>query len=178
MGWLRRYRNSRGFGVHSPFGYMLAREVILPDPHYKYYSEDMLRRSALALNYPWKRFQIAARFLRLGIKLRFKEVALPSSYFSLLKAPFQRALPNIRILKSADKAEANAGALFEADEDMDSILRFLSRPGNAAFCLGRTQEDADRIFEAMDCGLLICGKHNLLAINRGEMQKISYQMYV
>ena len=43
MDMLRRWRNTRGFGVHSPFGYAMARCVVRPDKKYGYYGYGLLR---------------------------------------------------------------------------------------------------------------------------------------
>ncbi len=39
-GAYRRWRHTRGFGIHSPFAYRLVKEVVSPSPGYLYYAEE------------------------------------------------------------------------------------------------------------------------------------------
>lgn len=178
MGWLRRWRNSRGFGVHSPFGYMLAKEVVLPDSRYCFYSEETLRRQNLTHKLSRDDFQIAMRMLRLILRLQPKNVSLPDRFTGFMHPALKKGTPLLRILKSPEQTKSKCVALFDSGESLNSILKFLETPGCAAYCLNRTEADAEKIFEAMECGILILGRRNLLAIHHPEMQKIAYQMYV
>ena len=40
-----RWRNSHGFGVHSPFGYQLVERVVRPCRGYAYYAYDDIDRA-------------------------------------------------------------------------------------------------------------------------------------
>ena len=62
----RRWRHSRGFGIHSPFAYRLVKEAICPDRGYLYYEELTPR-----LSHP-----LAAMTYRIGIFLAGEKYSL------------------------------------------------------------------------------------------------------
>lgn len=47
--WYKRWRHSRGYGIHSPFAYRMVREVLCPPRGYAYYAESQLRHAELRL---------------------------------------------------------------------------------------------------------------------------------
>lgn len=70
----RAWRHRKGYGVHSPYGYMLVTEILSLPKGYAYYDEALLRpkamrRLALALQrYQW-RFGGEVRYLPDGHKI-------------------------------------------------------------------------------------------------------------
>lgn len=49
--WYKRWRHSRGFGVHSPYAYRIVTEVLNPGRRYAYYLEETLPSRRLRLLY-------------------------------------------------------------------------------------------------------------------------------
>lgn len=64
----RRWRHSRGYGVHSPFAYRIVKEVVAPTSGYTYYDELMPGMSPMKrLDY---RFDIFAQSEKLALPIK------------------------------------------------------------------------------------------------------------
>ncbi len=67
-----RWRHSHGFGVHSPAGFMLVKDVVRPRRRYRYYGEDRLENARI----PKELRHLVRLSIRLYGRLRAREMFL------------------------------------------------------------------------------------------------------
>lgn len=172
---LRRWRNSRGFGVHSPFGFMLVENVFKKQRGYAYYAYNDIFRDC--------RHDGSSRDIEHGAKtlMRLACILMPSSAFLPPKTPkaFRTALananPHIRFATRAAKAaECDMIASRSTMISADALQKFLSQPGKTLLLRDIPEGWRDKLFDAMDEGLMFEGKHNIIIMSRPQMQKVRY----
>lgn len=191
MSWLKRWRNSHGFGVHSPFGFMITQNVIsLPDK-YNYYAEKSLREGAkllpLSHSLQKKAARLACVMLRLAVSSPFK-VALISEESDrqnpLLAQAFKAAGVQTRVLNRKELSQALAKIKVQNTPTMlvvdsgnplptDDLIQHLTACGNHLLFLGEPHPLAQRILQLPN-QLIFEGKDNLFAIARPHMQSLRY----
>ena len=130
--WPRRWRCSRGFGVHSPFAYSFIHDV-LREHRYGYYAyDDMHDDDAMRL---W--FRIVCRF-----QPSTMSVVAPDS--ARLVSVARKAAPGCHMVKRG------------------GVVRYIARGGDGHIAVGEgdvlvvgeiSSEALDRLFGSMPCGM-------------------------
>lgn len=178
MDMIRRWRNTRGFGVHSPFGYAIARCVVRPDKKYGYYGYGLLR-DAEGRACPRKIRKKCEMFLRLVCLLRPESIYLPPTADPLFFAMAKAADSRIHI--ATDKKDAAGCTMIAADAATfpETLLQsHLSQPGNAVVLENADETVCRNLFDSMDEGIMVRGKRNAIIIARTGMQKVDYRMNI
>lgn len=179
--WLKRWRNTHGFGVHSPFGFQFTQRVVNLGRKYAFYAEAQLREDAAQLH--GRRDSVlreAVMLLRLQAlsPVDAVRISAPASALSPLAT---QALAAAGIADIADIATPVAGRTMliatGAETSAAAAAAHLQGVGNILFILDAPR-GLDRQLLAHGNLLIISGRRNLLAIRRPQMQSLLYHMHI
>lgn len=176
---LRRWRNTRGFGVHSPFAYDLARNVIHPHRDYAYYGYKAIDRVCMKKRSasPEER-NLAMMLLRLCVAVNPRRAAVDKEMPEIFRTALTAASPAMHIRTNAINATGCDFWLTTAVDSADSeaFTQFVATPSKTLVLLNADDALCLKLFDAMHEGVMIRGKRNLLIITRPQMRKIQYLM--
>lgn len=173
-----RWRNSHGFGVHSPFGYQLVERVVRRCRGYAYYAYDDIDRACSPSEH--RIADKAKMLLRLVCFLRPVKVFLPACAHKAFLIAIKRADSKTRFIRNADKAVSDCDMIATRGDEipLEWLCSFMSLPDRTLLINDAPQKWCDTVFEAMNEGIMIRGRHNAIFISRSGMQKVSYLMYI
>ena len=175
----KRWRNSHGFGVHSPFGYQLVERVIKCRKGYAYYAYTDIDRCCRQEHYPKSITTEAKILLRLVCFLKPQSFYLPPDSGKVFQLALKKSNSNLRIVRNPAKANScDIIASHGYDIPIAILKDYISSPGKSILLKDAPESWSESLFEAMNEGIMIRGKKNTILISRPEMQKVSYQMYI
>ena len=126
----RRWRHTRGYGVHSPYAFNLVTSVVHPGDYSWYGYSDIDRTFPEVVDRKVRRE--ARMLLRLVAELRPRSVFLPSGAHPSFHAAIHAAGSSIQILrKPKQAAEADMICTHGNFIPLDIILAHISRPGRS-----------------------------------------------
>lgn len=172
---LTRWRHSRGFGVHSPFAYRIITDAIRLKDEYAYYGySEICRVCRKSRNL--KAEKDARLLLRLsailGIHSTFISKKAPEPFHAALKGAYSgmRICHNANLMKDCDlvAADANGGVTLK------SLTEFISTPVKTLMIRNCPPDWRTTLFDAMQEGLMLEGRSNIILFSRPQMQKLSY----
>lgn len=174
----RRWRHTRGYGVHSPFAFSLVELVVHPQGIGWYGYQDIDQTFYPGL--PDRRVRRQARLLlRLTVALRPKSVFLPLGIHPAYHAALAAADSHMRISRRPADAPNCRLICSQANHiSLPVLLKHMELPGNMIAISNIPADWVDQIFDAMPEGLLLEGKHNIFAINRSDMAKLRYSICI
>lgn len=176
---LKRWRNSHGFGVHSPFGYQLVERVIKCTKDYAYYAYADIDRCCRREHYHKSIASEAKMLLRLVCFLKPHSFYLPPDSEKAFYLTLKRFNSTLRIVRNPAKADScDIIATCGNNIPIDTLKDYITSPGKSILLKDAPESWSESLFEAIDEGIMIRGKKNTILISRPEMQKISYQMYI
>ncbi|MDE7402964.1 MAG: hypothetical protein K2M87_06100 [Muribaculaceae bacterium] len=173
--WYKRWRHTRGYGVHSPYAYQLVKDVIRPPRVYAYYGYEQTDNLARC----GREIREARMLLRLVNSLRPVVVSLPEDTSECFIAAIRCAVPGAKLVH--DSANADCADMLLLSGDMlagQSIAELLAVPGRSLAVSNVSIELRRQIFDALPEGVLFYGKRNLIAVNRPYMQKIAISVRI
>lgn len=156
--WYKRWRHSRGYGVHSPSAYRLVMEVIRPSTLYAYYAYPLLHSLAGG--------EYSARELKLlyRVLVDFHPTTVCINGSDTLKSVVQLALPEAEIC-AAGVGKADFAVVGRDCEECP-----VPPCGcEAAFFFGRRHKALDMMTEGMRRGHIFLGKRHALIVNRADL---------
>lgn len=183
----RRWRHTRGFGVHSPFAFKLVSDILRLPARYGYYGYTDIEKVAAAerrkrhsanQEYTRKAKKEAKLFLRLVAFLNPGTLFLHrSEQTRLLHLAAMQADSHLRILTS-EKNIANCRMICTSADslELEVLLSHITRPGSIILIKDYQAETLKRLFEALPEGLFLYGQRNAILINRPGMMKVSYSI--
>lgn len=175
----KRWRHSRGFGVHSPFAYDLVKNVISPGnyAYYGYWDIDKAILSPQANAYPSMR-KDARLLLRLLVWLKTSQL--------LIYPPQQTVFSTVAAaagIKSIDTSNLktlrlNAGELLlvSGKTPPEGEISKIIRIGTPIMAYDPSLRMRNEMKNAMTDGLILEGRRIILAIPRPEMALTSYSV--
>lgn len=179
-GILKRYRNSRGFGVHSPFGFEFTRRVIHIGNAYAYYAEKDIKWAGISLRVPTKDIAHAIKLHRLAVMLETDSIIYGQGMTDLKRIALKRAgcsiyqFSDIVISKTRDTAIL----IGEENEFEDRVIEsFLNCNGNAVLLYSHNPIDTARyLLSRTKSGIVFEGYHCALAVSRCQTQPNLYKV--
>lgn len=96
----KRWRHSRGFGIHSPYAFRMVQEVLTTDLRYPYYAYDLLAAERRRLDCAIPLHDIFLAF-RLAVEFAPRAAALSGargSDLKILRAALRAACPGIEFV--------------------------------------------------------------------------------
>lgn len=176
----KSWRHTRGYGVHSPFAYMLVKEAIRPSRRYAWYAYDDIE---LLLPAGASRLRREARmFFRLLATLRPATICFHGNIHAAFRcaALCANRRMGISIYRGGNQQLPDADVLASAGESIpgDILCRFISSPSKILLVKEATEELRLRILDAMPSGVMFYGRRNLICVSRPEMQKVTYSVRI
>lgn len=187
--WLKRWRNTHGFGVHSPFGFQFTQRVVNLGKKYSFYAEEELRNQAAHLNLNRTALNDAVMLLRLNAlsPVSAARISRQAKELSPLITEAWRAagLTDINIVDSpvdiiVNKLSQNSATILAAvgsELTLEDMTRHLTTPGNTLFIIDAPRGVSRQLLQNENL-LIISGPKNLLAIRRPQMQSLLYHMHI
>lgn len=175
----KRWRHTRGYGVHSPFAYRMVKMVICPGMGYGWYGDAAIDVAA-DTSEDFRRRKQARMLLRLACFMRTERVYLPVSNRSgLLTTALHCYDSRVRIEKKrCDLEECDMICTHGDHLDKETLCRLISRQGIVIVASDLPEGWPEEIFGSLPAGLMFRGKRNMIAINRPEMQKLCYTISI
>lgn len=174
---LKRFRHTRGFGVHSPFGFEFVNRVINLKRIYTFYGYEQLRNLSSEINAGTPALHEAKLLLRLaamqnptGAKIVIDENNLKILFSESLR------LANSQIYLDKEIEDAQ---LIIANFDLleiNSIIRILQRNDCTLYLRNLTPNNFKLLFDAMADGIAFEGKNSAIFCMRPATHKVNYKM--
>lgn len=172
----KRWRHTRGYGVHSPFAFFLINEVINSRRGYSYYGEEELDNRLKDRGRKQRRF--GRLIMRLAARLDVGSAFISeNSDKKLFESALTAANSKIALTSAEDLADNSRLIITRADHMViDKLEKLLERPGRILLLTDTPKGWRQRLFDSLEEGLMFYGKRNLLLINRPTMQKVAYSI--
>lgn len=172
----KRWRHSRGYGVHSPFAYDIVRHVINPARGYAYYgyheletasanSPRAMRRAAFLLLRLTARCDVASAFISAGPSTKLFEKAVKTANSKAAVFTDSNLINNARLIVTQ-----------ETDIELETLSRLLERPGRIVLARNIPREWRESLFEALDEGVMFHDRNSVLIFSRPLTSKVSYSI--
>lgn len=170
----KRWRHTRGYGVHSPFAFRIVGRVIRMPRGYKYYRESALD----ALNHAER--DDATLLLRLAAELDIRSAVFAPG-FSEAFVDFFRGLRSDTDVSSGDIPGRFPQLILGLSSrfELDIYLKALEAPHLKAIWIKCPPADWDcPLFNSMAEGVMFRGKNSILLIPHSGMQKVAYSVCI
>lgn len=176
----RRWRHTRGFGVHSPFAYSIVKGVVRPDKGYSYYGYSDIEDTLVGMNHRAKLRRLSRMLLRLASTLNPQRSFLPNSEEAL---PFHTALlcVNSKMKITSALSEVDKCDLVCSSADyvpLSRIISLLNTPKRVVAIRNIDPNWISPIFESLSEGLILQGKKHAIIFNRPGMHKLIYTVNI
>ena len=162
---VRRWRNVRGFGVHSPAAFALMREVVRPDRKYGLYSyyplDCLLERASISSSELYPLRSLMRMLLRLSCHLSpaFIRISLPSAGGGISSlAPIFTCLPALAGVPEQSRNASGSGLwIFGSRVSEGEIPEIESalQEGCALVLIGEAGSEWSRFYSRMPGGVRI-----------------------
>lgn len=175
----KRWRHTRGFGVHSPYAFGLITEVVRQTRGYAYYGYESLTRD-FGGSVPRAIIRKARLLLRLAARCDVGAAFLPDTPEA---RPFAAALrlADSRMTLTAVPELADNARLICVSADglpLERLIELLERPGRIIALRDAPEGWREKLFETLDEGLMFYGRKNLIIFNRPGMRKVCYSIMI
>lgn len=170
----KRLRHTKGFGVHSPMAYSVVKQVISLGNSYAYYGYSEIDHAARCGGGCRRSARI---LLRLASHTDVRDAWIPHSAPTIYKAALMASRSDIRLrhgLENITKCDMMCSDA--ALTPLSTLCEYVSAPGRTLALRNAPEEWQQKIFDAMEGGIMLYGKRNLIIITREEMQKVSYSI--
>ena len=173
----KRWRHTRGYGVHSPFAFRVVKEIIRVAGRYTYYGYDPIEEKAEKSGKK-EYLKSALMLLRIAARLDVGSVLMKGGPMKdLFREALRQADSKIKITKEIDGVNLCRMAIGHKDNlPLDVLRRFVSLPGKIIFLTDAPEGWREKLFDEMEEGVMFYGKRNVLLISRLGMQKIKYSI--
>lgn len=173
FGWYKRWRHSRGYGVHSPYAYKIVTEVLQSPRGYAYYGYEILGEGNSFCNHKFLR-----RLLRLAAycDVGSAYIAKDKKNQCIVNA-LQAANSDMKIIReSGFIRDARLIILRGGETEMELLEEQVDRPGKILYIIDAPQGLADTLFDSIEEGVMFYSRRNILLISRAGMQKVKYSI--
>ncbi len=174
----KRWRHSRGFGVHSPFAYEIVINAVTPGK-YSYYGYEDIECTLLRPDMPHY------PHLRHDARLLLRMLVWTGKKRLLVYPATQPMADCVAAAAGVECVGLNAGNSSASHDDMILLRNDMTLPqdlmpfitaGAAVMALDPSQHAREQVNAGMKNGLILDGKRILIAIPRPEMALTAYSM--
>lgn len=175
----KRWRHSRGFGVHSPFAYELVKSVVSPGD-YAYYGYHDIDRALLTPGADvGNNLRHDSRLLlRLLVFLRSKRLLIYPPKQSIMVCAAECAAVKCDAMTKTSLSKANDDTLILVTGNPPFHEEIIAAMGSraAVMAMDYNRQFRELIVRSMTDGLVLEGTRILLAVPRPDMAFTSYSM--
>lgn len=151
------------------------KEVVTPPRGYAFYADAKLENLARQTPDPHALATAAKRLLRLIGLVRNDSIYLRHGLHKVFTEALRSVNSKIHIISSAAKIKECDIAAVKGDSfPLNALTDFISLPEKTLLISDCPEGWESQLFGAMQQGIMLSGKHNLILISRPEMQKVSY----
>lgn len=171
-----KWRNSHGFGVHSPFAFQIVKRVINPGSAYRYYAEEGIMGFP-NVNHEEKRH--AVKVHRLANMCNFKNAYFAFPLPEIIKVSLKASGCKIHICPQRQQTFPTKSLLIFNEESFrpEVSQKILQTPGNAIIIYTSSQRlYSEKIRDILNSGIIIEGNKSLLVLSRVQTQPVTYKM--
>lgn len=178
----RRWRHTRGYGVHSPFAYEVVSEAVHPRRIYAYYGDTDIECSLLeaGLRAPHAE-RLARLLLRVCAIVRpeavFFSETLPPALDITMEAAVRAADSYTAITRFPEEADECSLAVFSGEDNLSLIEGLAGISGMTLLLDEVSTEFQERIFKRVPQGLWLDGYGKALIFNRPGMTRTHYKLF-
>lgn len=176
----KRFRHSRGYGVHSPFAYRLVMNVVHPGSLYEYYGyfdiDATLASADCRSCVAWRMRADARLLLRLAATLRPKKVFVDPELHTVYTTALHAA--DSRMALTGDPAQAEDCDLIVASAPttpLPLLEKGVDR-GTAVVLYDTDGKTSERLFSQLGEGLMLHSPDRAVIIPRPGMARVEYSV--
>ncbi len=179
----RRWRHTRGYGVHSPFAYRVVRDAVRPPRGYGYYGDHDIECALVENGCHDTHAERIGRFtLRLCDIIRPEKVflspAFPRPESTALQAALRAAGSGIAISRSLDDIESCGFLISYGDSAAGALEKAISGVGRTILLDCVSVGFQQRLFDSVKEGLWLEGNGTGVIFNRPAMARTSYTIFI
>lgn len=169
----KRWRHSRGYGVHSPFAYKFVTDVLRPGP-YGYYSYHDIEPNLKGMEiHDYKLIRKIKFVIRLANLLKSRRIISACGSRLGEVASLALRLPSVEGGKENQIFSPRDLYLIEKTTEVP-ILNDAIEKGASILALNPTKSIRSILERKLPYGLLLAGSHSVILIPRPEMAYTSY----
>ena len=173
--YYKRWRHSRGYGVHSPFAYDLVKRVIRPPRGYAYYGYEDIDVAAYRSGIPLSCIREAEMLLRLATYFDVKQAFMPPESMAPYRTALLAANSRMDIITASGRADLCPLVCSTGDYlSLETLTALLNTPGRIIAIRRIPQGWSQRLFEALEHGVMLYDRQRAIIVSRPEMQKVAY----
>lgn len=176
----RRFRHSRGFGVHSPFAYSLVMNVVHPGSLYEYYGyfdiDATLAAAACRSRAAWRMRADARLLLRLAVTLRPSKVFVDPELHKVYTTALHAA--DSRMPLTGDQTQTVSCDLIVASLPTTPLplLEKGLADGTPIVVYDTDEKTSERLFSRLGEGLMLHSPDRAIIIPRQGMAPVEYSV--
>lgn len=171
----KRWRHTRGFGVHSPLSFALLNAVVRPGHNYGYYGYTDIRHAAV--NNRGGEERDAQMLLRLAAFLKAEHAYLPPHSGALYATALRGANSKIVLHRGIESLSRCQLVCSSGDHvPLAKLCQYIAEPGRAIALRDIPEGWRDALFDSLNEGVMMHGQKNVIILSRSMMQKISYSI--
>lgn len=174
--WLKRWRHTRGFGVHSPFAYRIIRDGIRLDKEYAYYADEEIARICRREGLSYHTERDACMFLHITALLNVRNAYISKNAPEPFLTAISRGGGDVRI--SHNKGDIQDCDLIAMHANggipLDELKEFILHPNKTLILKDCPDAMAEALYEVMQEGCMLRGSRNVILLSRLQMQKLIY----
>lgn len=173
----KRWRHTRGFGVHSPLAFAMVGAVVRPKGGYAFYGYAAVRRTAaMAESAVTKQ---AEMLLRLAAFVDARSAFIPPHAQAPFLVALRAARSNMMLHRGLDRV-LTCDIICSSHDlvPLSTIVEFLATPGRTVALRDAPKGWKESIFNALPEGLMLFGPRNIIVHSRSQMQKIAYSVLI
>lgn len=171
----RRWRHSKGFGVHSPFAYEIVKRVLYPGRRYGWYGYEQIEEKLESGDYIPHIRRRARLLLRLAAFLDIRSAFLPADSHPALRSALLAANSETEVVCDPKKA-SQCRLIVTTGQHLpeEKLCRHLGVDNTIVLIYNLPEGWKERMFYVLPHGLMMHDSKSALLINRPGMNKIAY----
>lgn len=173
--WYRRWRHTRGFGVHSPLAFRLVETVV--KRHYSYYNYDALEaesNSSCARGVQVHRLKSRALLLhRLASRFPAEQVLFVGNVPEI----FRKSILLAGKVKYSEYQHLTV-SVEPKKEDISELKNALQVENEIVALFSATEENLLELIESLTGGVALIGRDALIAVSRKGVAPVSYTVRI
>lgn len=173
--WVKLWRTTKGYGVHSPLAFRLLKHVVRPEKDVIYYGEKALSLMTDDFRLLHKAKLILRFIAEIQPSYVWTSPLLPDIYMEAIR----RAGCVVRIYDGAVfPSEAVASDMIVTDNFRftKAEAKKLMTPGRSLIAFGLTYKSALNISDSLKAGIVLRGGTGIIAVNRKEGAPHRYEI--